>query len=117
MDATIKALWLEKLRSGEYEQGKGRLVDVTEATPKYCCLGVLCEVAREQGIVAFTGYRYTSEGYEDSYLLPYKVQVWAGLDEGNPTVINHGDDSNLAELNDGCGFSFKEIADVIEAQL
>lgn len=33
--------WLEALRSGRYEQGKGFLRSLDH---KYCCFGVLCEI-------------------------------------------------------------------------
>lgn len=33
--------WLEALRSGEHQQGKGRL----KSDQGYCCLGVLCEAS------------------------------------------------------------------------
>lgn len=35
--------WIAALRSGDYVQGKSRLKSQTD---KYCCLGVLCEVAK-----------------------------------------------------------------------
>jgi hypothetical protein len=44
MDPTIKAKWLEALRSGQYEQGHDALHDPEKNT--FCCLGVLSEVVR-----------------------------------------------------------------------
>lgn len=43
MDAQLKAKWVEALRSGEYQQGEGRLYN--QYTNTHCCLGVLCVVA------------------------------------------------------------------------
>ena len=43
MNATIKAKWVEALRSGKYKQGIGRLY--RPESNEYCCLGVLCRVA------------------------------------------------------------------------
>ena len=43
MDAKLKALWIEALRSGEYQQTADTLKD----RDGYCCLGVLCHVAKE----------------------------------------------------------------------
>jgi hypothetical protein len=40
MDQKIKKKWIKALRSGEYEQGIGRL----HYDGKYCCLGVLMAV-------------------------------------------------------------------------
>jgi len=38
--------WVEALRSGEYEQGKGILCmdDEISGDWKYCCLGVACDI-------------------------------------------------------------------------
>ena len=46
MKRDVAKKWVAKLRSGEYEQGKGYLND----DGKMCCLGVLCEVAIEDGL-------------------------------------------------------------------
>lgn len=42
MNKTLKNKWIKALRSGKYEQGKGNL----NHDGRYCCLGVLCEVAK-----------------------------------------------------------------------
>lgn len=42
MDATLKAQWVEALRSGKYQQGYGAL----RKGDQFCCLGVLCDVAQ-----------------------------------------------------------------------
>jgi hypothetical protein len=39
-----KALWLEALRSGRYNHGKGQLREVVEDITTYCCLGVFAEL-------------------------------------------------------------------------
>jgi hypothetical protein len=46
MNSEIKKAWVEALRSGEYEQGFGAL----NITGKYCCLGVLCDLAAKRGM-------------------------------------------------------------------
>lgn len=54
MKAEVKAEWIKRLRSGEYKQGMGALkhdVSIDSDTTTYCCLGVLCEVAVDEGIV------------------------------------------------------------------
>lgn len=43
----IKEDWVKRLRSGAYPQGKAYL----NRNGAFCCLGVLCEIAYEQGIV------------------------------------------------------------------
>lgn len=41
MDAGLKTKWIEALRSGNYQQGRGTLKD---EEGRFCCLGVLCDV-------------------------------------------------------------------------
>lgn len=41
MDSKLKAKWVKALLSGNYEQGTGAMFNDS----KYCCLGVLCDVA------------------------------------------------------------------------
>ncbi len=40
-----KAKWIDALRSGKYEQGRGSL----HPGDKYCCLGVICDVIDPTG--------------------------------------------------------------------
>lgn len=129
MKPEIKADWLNRLRSGTYEQGRGRLR--TEGDPesgepdRYCCLGILCEVAADAGVVEHTlsGYKAGDSG-EQLTVLPHRVAVWAGLESSNPTIA--GDKQlTLAEHNDGlhgdtehrAPKTFAEIADLIERYL
>ncbi len=119
MNEEIKAKWIAALRSGEYRQGAGALrrVASTEDEDRYCCLGVLCDLAEKAGVLTvektqFGGYRYQGE----SGLLPDTVQTWANLDTSNPDVYKGSTRGLLAELNDD-GVPFSEIADMIEASL
>lgn len=111
MDPEIKAKWIKKLRSGQYEQGRGRLVN----DDKHCCLGVLCNVLpntkfvvdEADNLAVRAGRSYVSM----SALLPPDVC-------GIPLDKQH----QLASLNDGTDGvgvpkSFNEIADWIEANL
>lgn len=144
MDKEVKALWLEALRSGRYEQATGKLATVNEDGSKsYCCLGVLCDVAVKAGVDV--GER-VHEGYMDHYddeepffveghiefdyadaVLPVSVIEWAGLSDsegqlnGNVTynlIPGLGPEiaGSLTELNDGAEYNFRQIADVIEDQ-
>lgn len=125
MNAEARRLWVDALRSDRYQQGTGALHTVGGY---FCCLGVLCEVALEQGMqlrvapVPHDTHRLSYEG-EDSYL-PDEVVAWAGLSFANPTVpqpVYPGGDLatpvTLADLNDVTGLSFAEIADLIEKHL
>jgi hypothetical protein len=114
MNPEIKARWVAALRSGEYQQGKGKL----NQGGAMCCLGVLCDLhARETGgawehVTSGVAYYAGSPNY-----LPERVQTWADLpDRAGATVEIRGDRSWLPWHNDGAS-TFAEIADAIEAQL
>lgn len=125
MNQEIKQRWVSALRSGEYKQAKRALHPTNGG---FCCLGVLCDLylqERDRGWQSEGINRITNEPYPfDSALcegegdvLPYSVQVWAGLDAENPAVRVGSDRwADLAYLNDG-GSSFVELAELIEAQL
>jgi hypothetical protein len=126
MHEHIKKLWVDALRSGNYRQGIGRL----RCADTYCCLGVLCDLYdRDQG----------GPGWDDgdqNYLrcgafLPREVARWAGIitddpdcfapneviqTEFNVTLPDHTIRGSLTDANDS-GFSFLEIADLIEQNL
>ena len=107
-------LWVEALRSGKYQQGRRALRTLDN---KYCCLGVACEVYREQTgdgdwreadeYVSF----HPSEGNKGTALLPSAVQKWFGLRES--PFVGH---DPLTYLNDreGCSVSFRDLANLIE---
>ena len=114
MDATWKAKWVAALRSGEYKQGRGRLRSEDD---EYCCLGVLCEIAAQVGVIeraapppntSSVAWRYG--GWHD--YLPMSLADVVRLDTYNPTI----EDVQLTNMNDE-GKSFLEIADLIEKHL
>lgn len=147
----IRNRWVAALRSGDYVQGVGRLTTPAEhdevgryaRTERYehCCLGVLCELAVQDGIAerfvhwddvtgATVGYRAVgSDSWAESgWKFPPDVVVhWAGLTgDGNPVVqlasrpalvASVGAEARLAALNDIHGASFDVIADLVEASL
>lgn len=127
MDSEIKELWVQALRSGDYQQGQGAL----RIDDKYSCLGVLCDLAERAGVVS-RGLRFPQSTIRDpqelqwaygksgqvpfreSEVLPEAVVEWAGLPDSNPITISGRDaKDSLAGLNDQ-GFVFTEIADIIE---
>jgi hypothetical protein len=135
MDQDIKKRWVDALRSGEYKQARNYL----SAGDGYCCLGVLCEIAVQDGVVFKDDDTYFSkENPHNDYSaeeLPDAVRTWAGLDEidhsGNPLsdvpYTGLGDwpvrrppgreNAHLSELNDDMDYDFNMIADVIERTL
>lgn len=121
MDPVIKAQWIEDLRSGKYLQGSGYLRKVEEGGDRFCCLGVLCELAVAAGIaksVLSDGhYVYTDlpAGVSgSSHYPPQAVYDWAGIKSDREDVVVEG--IGLATRNDD-GKSFAEIADIIEEKL
>lgn len=108
MDKELKAKWVAALRSGQYKQGKGKLLANDGAM---CCLGVLEAVCGTdvETIAAFaadlciTKSRRKTTSEEDYELREIPLDVR----------------DKLADLNDGwLGHkSFAEIADFIEANL
>lgn len=140
MNPKIRTAWVERLRSGKYPQARSYLHVEGDG---FCCLGVLCELAVEAGVVR----RQTIMGDDDfqvtSYVavdlpqdsservLPQAVAMWAGIEDTetaeNPNVYSitrDGDDEDdetvtsshgLADLNDDWEWNFDMIADAIEA--
>lgn len=107
MDARIKKLWVDALRSGEYNQVKGQMrghYDGNGYGGGYCCLAVLCDIhAKEEGRPY--AFRSTWETYK-----------WAGLDIRKDKVIIDGVSDQLHHHNDS-GKTFAQIADAIETDL
>lgn len=135
----VKAAWVTALRSGEYEQGTGCLNKLVDGEERYCCLGVLADLAAREGIVE----RYVTQeesnspyrSYDgESGLPPLAVWRWAldgpiniSYSQSGPKITwSHEDDLTggqmqsaygLTTLNDGLGVPFTKIADIIEEQL
>lgn len=136
MNKDIAKLWVDALRSGKYPQAK----EVLCSNEGYCCLGVLCELAVEAGVIP-PGREPTEEEWSDNAgdlpdvpndiegVIAYdgyatmpsvKVQGWAGLKTSIGSFMENTDTENtytcLASKNDG-GATFAEIADIIESKV
>lgn len=108
MKKEIAEKWIAALESGEYEQGQGSL----RKDGKFCCLGVLCEVAIQEGVEVTVTHnseidKYYYEG--NGAVLPETVLDWADM---YSVWGRFGDGDDLADLNDA-GVSFADIANVI----
>jgi len=120
--------WVRNLRSGEYEQGRGAL----NVDGNFCCLGVLCQMAADQGVIAqptltrelvstlpYVQYgTHTVARYEHgaTTMPPQKVYEWAGihsLPEDFKDIESDLYGRRLADMNDS-GKTFAQIADIIE---
>jgi hypothetical protein len=129
MNTDIKARWVQRLRDPEIKQGKGHLCTRTRTGDGdlFCCLGVLTEIAVEDGVIPPGEFRcdrdllvktYSdSTEYAEDAILPTQVRQWSGLFDANPIANHEGHPyATLAFLND-IGVTFAEIADIIEEQL
>jgi len=111
MNPKIKQKWLNALRSGEYQQTQERL----RKEDGFCCLGVLCDLYIKENNVEWEINEDDMYRYEKHFtVLPPSVVGWAGVEDSNPYV--NGGIGTLSGLNDK-GFTFNEIADLIEEHL
>lgn len=118
MDPGVKAEWVRRLRSGDYEQGNGFLRNQYD---EYCCLGVLCEVVEPDKWVQPTkeGDAWTHDEVVESLTMPsFHVLIKAGIPEQGPSAPDALTSAvqSLASVNDRGG-SFALIADLIEEYL
>ena len=110
MKPEIKKVWLKALRSGKYRKGRNMLMYKEHGHKRYCCLGVLSELAVQQGVI--------KSFYGEEYVHRDKVAKWSGL-------RNYGKHTeHLQEMNDGLADAlparfktFKTIANWIEKNL
>ncbi len=140
----IKAKWVAALRSGDFTQGVGNLAfkPDPESGMRHCCLGVLCELAIEDGVVEASSRNLAGNtkvrqyGKDDRWSvtdLPAPVVEWAELDGPDPKLFTHEYQVNgqwghrqvtCSMANDGSArthdgsvksHTFAKIADLIEA--
>lgn len=145
MNPAIKKLWTDALRSDRFKDRQGKdVLHRRGAMPeddRFCCLGVLCVLAEEAGVVvktpafshAYLGSNVVIEDIpcwmyrdrngvvndSDMSVLPQSVVSWAGLDDVNPLAavdVEEMQFDDLATLNDS-GVTFDRIADLIEESL
>ena len=123
MKPEIKAAWIAALRSGEYKQTRGKLHRSFRMTgdslvEEYCCLGVLCSVLgyEEEEAAYYNGpneapYRRfrISDGQTAIGFLPDEVAEEIGLTKAQMQF--------LANKNDHYGYTFEQIADLVEGLL
>lgn len=127
MKPEVKKVFLDALRSGEYEQGTGRLAMVKDdGVVGYCCLGVLSAEGAKAGVCNplelsdyFTGNPAEKEWvlkasdnedgieYVDAFP-PQSICDWAGL--------TFEDIFTLANINDKSD-SFAEVIEYIDTNL
>ena len=122
----VRDAWADALESGRYKQGRGLLRSLKD---EYCCLGVLCELAVESGVIPPAIEAPHHDGSEQSAAyfsgtaidLPPEVLEWAGLEASSWAVrtvyfsvtdprTGWGEIRSAEDLNDDLQLTFKEIA-------
>lgn len=105
-------LWVDALRSGEYNQGFGSLIERDDANNcSYCCLGVACKIYEKQ-----TGIKLLKHDWA-GHFQPSQVSEWFGFPSYvfeicSKTTEQEAISATIA--NDELKWSFKKIADAIE---
>lgn len=120
MKPEIKAAWVAALRSGKYKQGMKFL----NRNGAFCCLGVLCELAKEAGVTETTNHSAFKNivMYSDKCSMPPTVVYqWSGLSApvvpSPPNIKSRHNEVSIAELNDEYNYTFDQLADLIERHL
>lgn len=105
-----KKRWVAALRSGKYSQCTGRLHN--PRTDSYCCLGIACEIF---GVTDRNYINVWKDGWQGRLPLDlckrFDMEDDGALEGKTPK--KWGNYPSLVSLNDK-GFTFEELADVIE---
>lgn len=113
MKRDIAEQWAKALESGEYKQGLNYLHSEKDGEHKFCCLGVLCELALKAGVKMKTRKVFKTEPAteynRERFYIPGEVQAWAGMKYGDGV---YNDFECLIKDND-TGTPFPEIAKII----
>ena len=114
MKKEIAEKWVAALRSGDYTQHRGSLTNPPRT--RHCCLGVLCEVAIEEGVELGVSSRWGEYDGENSFLPPC-VMEWADIEEIDGRFVRAIDEDVycLVSMND-IGYSFSQIANAIDSR-
>lgn len=123
-------LWVAALRSKKFKQINGNLKRISLITNEvigHCCLGVVCELAIEAGVVIHSVTAPHGEGAESAAVvfsgstgyLPTPALTWLGIEDSEVgdipiSVDAAGATITAVEANDNLGWDFEKIADEAE---
>ena len=128
----VKKKWLKALRSGEFQQGRGRLRDWKEDGSRcYCCLGVLAEITKSEkhtgrcdaalnGVNLLSGAmaEFAGFGSDISPSVPVAIARKHIKDEKMVNLFDSmerdSEQVELWKLNDRYRIDFAGLADIIE---
>lgn len=109
----VRKEWVKRLRSRKYKKGVGAL----QEHGRFCCLGVLCEIAVEEKIIppSHESVFGTTDYDGETGVLPESVRDWAGLRtvSGEYKGSKYG---SLVHYNDYGPSPFYKIARLIESE-
>ena len=117
MKEEIKKEWIKRLRSGAIKQGRKKLGHKDGAR---CCLGVLCDIAVEHGVVptpSSTCFGHLVYGGRYSEVLPPEVARWADVQRDVLMVDPLGENASkrLPTVNDTDRVDFQGISELLES--
>jgi hypothetical protein len=120
LDEVVKIRWIDALLSGDYSQGTDRL----RTGDRFCCLGVLCDLAAQEGIGQWSpiNTNFHLDGKVFYGAIPHVVADWAGLEyEDRTPLLDHTEEGTetldqLASMNDS-GWTFQQIAEIVKDKL
>jgi hypothetical protein len=113
--------WVRELRSEEATQTTGALANDLGDKIGFCCLGIAAcilgetQLSKTGTLMGFWEEHPTGRQWHGA-LLPPSTRDALGFATENPRLLWHGKATSLTNLNDQAGFSFDEIAAVIDAQ-
>lgn len=102
-------LWVDALRSDKFKQATRQ--NYIAENNSYCCLGVACQVAEDEGAPGILG-----EAWRGAFGMTRKVRQWYGLSDSNPLLLflSGWGPVHATTLNDVLKWDFHQIADTIE---
>lgn len=131
MNEDVRWLWIDALRSGKYAQRRFYMstFDGREGFWRHCPLGILCELAVQEGIVDYEDQKISfSDKRKNDYLLiraygaekaeillPREVLEWAELKTADSPYLSYENSFNtVSSLNDSGEHTFEDIAEMLE---
>ena len=118
MNELTKA-WLAALRSGEFKQGR----DALRKGDEWCCLGVLCEVARRANLTTrYWVQSWPHDAYEFIASPPPEDELTSVINMPPKSIlelagIDFPFSMRLALYNDDGTTTFEDIATIIEEEV
>lgn len=113
-----RAKWLDALRSGSYRQGKSSLHSTLGTVRSFCCLGVACDVIKDE----LKGNWIVENNTDVVFKCPspvgdYTCRLFTSLDPAVMDMLglNQTIEAELIDLNDRYDCDFDTIARAIEA--